>query len=779
MVLKKHLFSEEFKIKIVLEVIQGKKDIDKISEEYKIQSELIFKWKKAFLKMVSIIFDDKDQESIETKLKNLLNEDDFVYSKDSFWKLVVDNIDNMVNICDMQTYEVLYANKVCKEIYEICDDENYRHSKCYELFHNKTSPCGFCDTEKLYLKGKHKWKVYNKKNKKYYELTDVLFKIDGRETRMQIGVDINEDQNQIKALDSKINLDKTLFDCIRTLTETSDLKQAIEKMLEIVCKYYNGDRGYIFECSKDDKLLNNTYEWCREGVTAEIDNLQNIPKNTAKHWFENFEEIGNFYISNLYENLDENSPDYKILEAQGIKSLMAAPLREDGQIKGFIGVDDPQSKVDDFSLLSSVTYFVVNDIQKRRLIAELEAVSYVDSLTQLYNRNKYIKDLESIERKMPDTLGVAYIDLNGLKVANDKFGHNYGDYLLKKLANILNEIFKDKIYRVGGDEFLIFCPNISKNDFENLVILLRKSIKEATDLTAAVGTTWEEKKFNVNNLIKHADDLMYANKQRYYELIQVTDYNHNSSIARQLINDLDSGRYKVFLQPKINLSNNKLCGAEALIRGIDKDGNLIYPDFFIPVYEAHGIIRHIDFFVLETVCKLISGLEDKKKKIGNISVNFSRTTLLEYNVVKHMLDICKKYKIDPCNITIEVTESADKLQLEELIVLVSKIKEAGFDISLDDYGTKYSNMAVLSNIGFDEIKLDRSIVSELTINDKTRTIIQYTIRMFKELNKCIVVAEGIETLEELDIVKQYGCDCGQGYHFSRPISIEKFLNKYF
>ncbi len=549
----------------------------------------------------------------------------------------------------------------------------------------------------------------------------------------------------------EIYWNEALLSCIRTLSEIENLKPAMEKLLEVVCKYHNADRGYIFECNDYDKLISNTYEWCREGVTAEIDELQNLPIKAVEKWITNFEETGS----------------------------MAAPFMKDGVIRGFIGFDNPKEEIDNYSLLSVVTYFVINNIQKRRMNSELEVFSYVDALTQLYNRNKYTKDLEQMEKQHPQTLGVVYIDLNGLKVANNKYGYSYGDYLLKQMANVLKHIFGNNVYRIGGDEFVVLSSDITKDIFDENVLKLRNAVSEGKELSASIGMTWEDKNFRIKDIIKHADDLMYANKQHYYEKIHVMDYNHNSSLAKQLIKDLAKGRYIVHLQPKISLDNGELSGAEALIRGIDKEGNLVFPDCFIPVYESHGIIRHIDFFVLESVCQLINHLKKEDREIGNISVNFSRTTLLEYEVVNRMLDICEENRVNPASITIEITETAAKLQRDELITLVDEIKQAGFSVSLDDYGSEYSNMSILTNIGFDEIKLDKSIVNELTINEKTRTITQYTVKMLKELKMDRVVAEGIETIEELSIVKQYGCDYGQGYHFSRPISVEQFIHKYF
>ncbi|NLZ45587.1 MAG: bifunctional diguanylate cyclase/phosphodiesterase, partial [Clostridiales bacterium] len=455
-------------------------------------------------------------------------------------------------------------------------------------------------------------------------------------------------------------------------------------------------------------------------------------------------------------------------------------LMENGVCNGFIGVDNPINFLDDFQLLSSVGYFTVSHIQKRRLIDNLEKLSYIDDLTQLFNRNKYIEDITELEKNIPESLGVVFLDLNGLKIANDKFGHDYGDVILKKVAKLLMRIFKKNhnIYRIGGDEFIIFSPNISKKSFYTLTERLRTSVGEGKDISASIGTTWGNNDYNVCDLIKHADDLMYANKQSFYHSAKFGDYNYSSLISKNLIKDIENGKYVVYLQPKIDLATDTLCGAEALIRGIGKDGKLIPPNSFIPVLESNGLIRHIDFFVFETACKLLNDFDKTSTDLKSISVNFSRVTLLEHGIVNSLVEICKRCHVSPSNIIIEVTESTTHLQVEELISLVYKIKDAGFNVSLDDYGTKYSNMIVLSNVGFDEIKLDRSMIRELTFNSKTKTIIEYTIKMLKELKKCNVVAEGIETPEELDLVKTYGCDLGQGFHFSRPISIEDFTKKY-
>lgn len=773
------VYSLEFRIKVIVEAALGKDPIVKIAEKYNISPEKILEWRDAFFNFTDLLKHVDASQDVGKKMHQLLENKSFAYDEYIFGKIILDNTTNLVNICDVETYEVLYMNDVCKQAYGI-DDNQYVGKKCYNIFYGFDTPCTFCTTPKLYQNGIYQWRTRNPIQAKHYQLTDRLLHLDGRKVRLEIGVDVENDVNQLKELDSQVEMNNTLLACIRTLTETEDMKQAIEKILENVCTYHQGNRGYIFELNADGTLLNNTYEWCAPGVSREIDNLQQIPKEVAADWFVNFEQKGSFYISSLNTDLDPSSADYRILNDQSIQSLIAAPLMEDGQITGFIGVDDPQHQVNDFSLLGSVPYFILNDIQKRSLVLELERLSYIDGLTKLHNRNKYIKDLEMLEREPPESLGVIYIDLNGLKLANDRFGHHYGDHRLKQMANLItSSMGKHNVYRIGGDEFIALCINQPKEVFETNVAAFRNLVASSNELTASIGTTWEEKQYNIHDLIKHADDLMYANKQRYYNSIDGADYNHNSAMAKQLLRDLESGGYVVYLQPKIFLADGSLHGAEALIRGLDPDGKIIPPDCFIPVFESQGIIRHIDFFVLETVCKLIRDLKQEGKDLNNVSVNFSRITLLEYDVVSQMQEICQKYDIPPECIIIEVTESTEKLQLNELSELAYNIKDIGFQISLDDYGSKYSNISILSSIGFDEIKLDQSIINKLTVNEKTRTITQHTIQMLKDLKMCKVVAEGIETAAEMDIVKGYGCDYGQGYHFSRPIPIVDFLDKYF
>lgn len=696
-----------------------------------------------------------------------------------FAEIASNNTESIIYISDIETFNLLYMNEAGKKAYKIYDDK-YKGMKCYKFLQNKKEPCEFCTNNRLRDEKIIKWTNFNYVLNGYYAIYDRLIELEpGHYARLEIANNLTDSEEERLRIGIKAKIDKVLLKCIRALNEHQNMKSAIDNLLLIITNFYDANRAYIFEIDEDNGVINNTYEWCAEGVSKEIDNLQNVPIKAVTNWLKQFEKKGSFSISSLEHEVDKNSIEYDILHDQGIQSLITAPLMDGNRITGIIGVDDPRRNIDVIELLVSITYFIMNDIHKRKMLTQLEYLSYIDVLSGLYNRNKYMIDLYDIEKKGSVKIGVVYIDLNGLKIANNQYGHEYGDKLIQKVAINIKNIFGENSYRIGGDEFVVLCCDIKEDKFKDKVCKLRENIKNDDELSASIGDVWNKKNLRINDLIKHADELMYANKQYFYQYSGYQGYNHNSSMAKEIIDDILNNHYIVYLQPKVDLKTGSTTRAEALIRRFNKDGVLVYPDSFIPFFEAEGVIRHIDLYVLEEVCYFLADLKSKGKESHKISVNFSRITLMELDIVKKMVSICEKYSVSTAYICVEITESISKLDMEALIKLAKEIKQAGFYLSLDDYGAKYSNTAILFNIDFDEIKFDRSIISKLMTNDKTAAFIQSLIFMVKEFNEGTdIVAEGIETYEEIEMLKKFGCDYGQGYYFSKPISMKEFISKY-
>ena len=571
-----------------------------------------------------------------------------------------------------------------------------------------------------------------------------------------------------RRLSDTMTVETILLECLRIMTATPDLNSAINSFLEYVGRYYRAERSYIIEFDRPAGILNNTFEWCAPGITSEKDFLQNIPLEVVDDWVAKFEETGEFYISSVSSDLAADARDRQILQAQDIDSLMAAPLRRKGEITGFIGVDNPGVHFGNMDLLSATTDFVQEELMKRRLLSELEALSYTDSLTGLYNRNRYIKTLEERYNDVPESLGVIMADINGLKGINDIYGHHFGDDVIKRTAAILRENTEHPVYRIGGDEFIIPCPGISKEDFEALEQKLRHAISSEPNCDVSLGFSWSSGALDIDEEINRADELMYAEKQNYYHDALYEGKVSRPNAAAEVLREIDAGNFVVHYQPQMDINSGKIIGAEALVRKIGVDGSLLPPVRFIPYYEAQGVIMHLDFFVLATAISTQRELQAKGIFMP-ISVNFSRLSLMMPDFAEKIKSMCETECIQPKYITVEVTETISKIGREPLNKLLEEIREAGFGLSLDDFGSKYSNLSILTEMAFSEIKFDKTLVDSIESGDRGSIILRNLIRMCRELSGVSIIAEGIETASQVEKLKEYSCRYGQGYYFHKPM----------
>ena len=697
---------------------------------------------------------------------------------DEICSLIINEMDNLIYISDVDKYELIYMNKTARESFNIDEKEDYRGKKCYKVLRGLDSPCEFCTNKLINEDSFYTWESFNPLLGEYFIVRDKVVNIDGKKARLEIATDITQKESEKRKLEYELYKEETIVNCARTLSGDRNIQAAIDKLLEIVCGFYNGSRAYIFEIDYENKVFSNTYEYCTKNVTEEIDNLQNLPITLIDDWLYQFNKEGEFYISALGEKYDKNSPAYKILSSQGIDSLIAAPLIKDGQITGFLGVDDPKKNINDLTLIKTLTYFIMNDVDKEKLLNTLNKMSYYDALTDLGNRNHYINVVEHFNENPPENIGTVYIDVNGLKLINDSYGHDYGDILLKQTAELLKKVYDKHIFRVGGDEFVALCPNIEKHEFEKSVSRLRHLLKKEEEINISIGAVWDKGKTELEKLIKNADNLMYLEKQSYYKSNLVKEHNYRSEVSKKLIREIANNKFTVLLQPQIETSTGNISGAEALVRKIDDDGNLITPDKFISSYEAKNIIRHVDLFVLESVCKILDKWRSENKPLIAISINLSRVTVMEYNIIDKICAICDHYDIPHNFINIEVTESISKMSDAVLFEIIERLRKEGFTISLDDFGSDYSNLSILTKIEFDNLKIDKSIIDNINNNPNARIIIEHVIDMCKHIEKTKTVAEGVETKEQFDMLENYKCDFIQGYYFSKPITVEEFENKY-
>lgn len=312
----------------------------------------------------------------------------------------------------------------------------------------------------------------------------------------------------------RLEIATVLNSCVGKLNSDTDIDVGINNLLATVNGYFQADRTYVFEIDPDRDVLINTFEYiCGQEVSAQMDNLQEVPVSVIEVWMQNFRQGRSYYMPDLEQ--ERGQPSYEMLKAQQVWRLLAVPLMKGGAMVGFLGVDNPRAHYDDATLLASIQFFVTNSLDRKKQQAYLEKLSYRDMLTGLYNRNRYIERLEAYKQVQDQQIGAIYIDLNGLKKVNDEQGHRAGDELIVRAAGTIAGIFAEDAYRVGGDEFVVILLDVSREDFARKTEQLRRQMQE-NSVDASIGGVWQASTENLENLLRLADENMYREKKRYY-----------------------------------------------------------------------------------------------------------------------------------------------------------------------------------------------------------------------------------------------------------------------
>lgn len=568
-----------------------------------------------------------------------------------------------------------------------------------------------------------------------------------------------------------------LLHLISVLTTLPDIEEAIDCFLRELASHYQADRAYIIEYDFTRNVLNNTYEWCAPGIPSEMELLQNVELSVVDEWNQRFEENGDFYISALHQQLDKNSRDYQLLEMQGITSLMAAPLIRNETIIGFLGVDNPTAQIPSTELLRVMVDFLTVELEKRRMIQLMEKMSSIDSLTGVKNRGSYINMLRKIEYSPPKTIGFIFTDINGLNRVNEIFGYDIGDDAIRKTAKVLQKYAGEHVYRIGGDEFAAILPEMEKEAFEEICRQIREAYAQVREYQVAVGCSFVvcNGAINLQQQYSQVHELMNADKMQYY-----LDTRYEMSLHKrgeqilQLLKEIEEGRFRMYIQPQINLDTGMIGGAEALIRKFDDEGRIIPPVQFISKYEVLGLQVHLDRFALETVIRMLAGIPPEKR-CGSISVNISRSMVEMPGFTRDVESMLKKYGLEPQYLTLEITEGVAKMGVDLLGTVVRDLRNIGVKVALDDFGTEYANLSVLINIDFDEVKLDKSLIDNLCTDRKAQSVVKNVVNMCKEVGSGRIIAEGVESPEQRRLIHELKCSHGQGYLFYRPMPMEEYL----
>lgn len=697
---------------------------------------------------------------------------------------LLNEISELVYVSDPETYELLFVNQTgCQTLHL----ENYKHKKCYEVLQGKTSPCEFCTNDRLCDDNFYTWEFTNPSIGRHFLLKDKIIQWRGKTARMEIAFDITERELQKQELKNMLDVQTLITNCVRMLYAVDDLDQTINAVLTQIGEFLVSDRAYVFEIK--DELMNNTHEWTAPGISPQLEKLKQLDLSLISDWLPFFEKNDCIIIDDVEQLQKTNPAAYATLHAQEITSLIAAPIFLDNKLAGYIGIDNYDSeKIKNSSyLLLSMSIFLSYAIRHRNHVDMLHRLSYHDLLTNALNRNAFMDVLSQFRPGQYASAGIIYIDINGMKEINDFYGHHQGDkILITTVAKVFNLFKPDELFRIGGDEFVIITYDLTETDFYEKFNLLRNIFCEKTNLpfSIATGSCWVKSPSDLNSLLQQADSAMYTDKKKfYYGKEKTSRYRHNLDDILNLANysalqeALTAGQFCIYFQPKISLDTEEFIGSEALIRYINQAGEIIAPNNFIPILEEARLIKMLDLYVFEEVCKQINIWKERKMRVKPVSINLSRSTLSYHFLADQLLALITKHNIDISLLELEVTETAEVDNQLVFSQALEKLKEYGFSISIDDFGVRNASLSLFTTINFDILKLDRSLVKTLAQNQKARILIRSLAVICSDLG-IKLIAEGVETLEQLDILKELRCNEVQGYLFSKPLPLNDFENKY-
>lgn len=320
-------------------------------------------------------------------------------------------------------------------------------------------------------------------------------------------------------LNEDLNVSNTLIQCVRKSSNDLYKESTIDEILQIICEFYQAERCYVLDLDMDNKKVNGIFEYGKRHDDIHIENMVRLCLGHTDLINQFFENQKSYYIEDVTHEIPYTSPIYASFMQQKIHSIIVVPFMDHKQIKGVFAVDNPKQNYYQKDFLESLCFFIKTAMEREKEKTKLKNLSYVDSLTYAQNRNHFNEYLEQNRNKELHSLGVIYLDLNGLKEINDKMGHIAGDTLIITASYALQEIFLDNSYRVGGDEFVVIEQDVSELLFFDQYAKLLKRMKEL-EISVATGYVWKETCSNLSETLQEADQKMYEDKKRYYSLAE-------------------------------------------------------------------------------------------------------------------------------------------------------------------------------------------------------------------------------------------------------------------
>lgn len=435
--------------------------------------------------------------------------------------------------------------------------------------------------------------------------------------------------------------------------------------------------------------------------------------------------------------------------------------------------------------ISVLIYFMRSNIKNKLYLKRL---AYIDEITMHSNYRKMSIEVRQIldnarERKY------AYLvfDVDKFNAINDLYGYEHGSNVLKQIIGRIDRalFYDERVARIYNDKFAVLIRYFDEESLTKRIkevyekVILHGDIIISTFVISTGVYVIEDNSEDIDvirdkaNLARKTVKNSYKSSIAFYDEKLVNKMLYEQEVTNEMQDALKNGEFKIYMQPKYNLRNKKISGSEALIRWEHPHKGIIPPNRFIPIFEDNGFIKELDLYVFEEVCRKFNEWIGYGLTPPRVSINLSRVHMFDRYIPEKLEFIAKKYLVNPEMIELEITENAVLDKSNDLIYIIEKMKMIGFKVAMDDFGTGYSSLNLLKDLPIDVLKLDKEFLGCSETSSKGMVVIKDIIVMAKHLD-LEVVAEGIETEEQYELLKSMNCDIGQGFLFSKPVTMKEY-----
>ncbi|MBD1939004.1 EAL domain-containing protein [Microcoleus sp. FACHB-68] len=608
-------------------------------------------------------------------------------------------------------------------------------------------------------------------------------------------VDITQRKQAEAELLKRDNLLQGVAEAMNYLLTDTNHGSAIIKALATLGIAAGVDRVYICQNHPHpvtgEPALSMRFEWVRDLIE---------PMLNKPHW-------QNLAYSNLcrwYDSLSANQPmsgnavdfpagERERLEADGIVSILMVPISVNNECWGYVGFDDCHrergwSKSEE-SILVAIAASIGGALQRHQQEETIRHQALHDRLTGLPNRQlldlQLTLALETAANRR-HKLAIIFLDLDRFKIINDTLGHAVGDQLLKNAAQRLKSCLRegDTIVRWGGDEFITLLPHLNcLEDALHIAQRIIDSLQPAFEIeghhlyiTSSIGIAlYPNDGEDGETLIKNADTALYQAKERGRNNYQIFTPSMNAEASALLVLDnslhlaFERGEFLIHYQPQLNINTGKITCMEALVRWQHPERGLMTPEAFIPLAEENGLIVPLGKWVLQTACAQNKAWQDAGLPAMRVTVNLSTRQFQQPGLVAMVAQVLKQTGLEPQYLELEITETTAMLDADFTSDTLGELKAMGICLSMDDFGVGYASLSGLKNFPFHTLKIDRAFVQDITSNPHDRAIVKAILGLAHALNLSMV-AEGVETDAQKELLRSLHCQEMQGYLFSKPLT---------